>query len=267
MKTLRTLVLFSLLGSLLILSGCTNMKVVPLDSRLTFNFNVDSLGERKNYTAVMFPFSDGREMEYRLSRWEEFPALGLFFMFIPSKHTYPEVTFNHYQMAISDIKGDQAEYLKGDFASSVPRKFGEGLKAAGVFKEVKFAEDLDENFDMRDYDYIIRGRLLKSELRLRNFTYGLNFFGLMDFSWVLKLLAAPDKSVVAEVAYEVEIVERQTGRSVWKGKIEYEPRSQIVGYYYGHRVEGCAPNLGLFVRILEKDMSASINKVKSEIKY
>lgn len=247
--------------------GCTYTKVVPLDSRMTFNFKIDATGERKNYTAVIMPFTDGREQEYRSSKWHNIPGLGLFFQFIPTLHTHPDVTFNHYPSVMSDIGGGEAEYLMGNFSNSLPRKLAEGLKQAGIFKDIKVAEDLDENFDIRDYDYIIRGRVQQTDLRIKELTYGLSIFGLLDFSWVLKLLAAPDKYLAAEVAYDVEIVERQTKRSAWSGRVSYPKYGHLVGYYYGNRVEGLSPNVGLFVEVLKNEMSETVNKIKKEIKY
>ncbi len=254
-------------AALALSSGCTYTKIMPMDSRMEWNWQIDSRGERKTYTAVVFPFTDGRELEYRQSNWYRIPALGLFLMFIPTEHTYPEVTFNHYPFVLGDYASGQAEYLKGDFATTIPKKLGEGLREAGVFKEIRYATNLDETFDMRDYDYIIRGRLLKCDLRIRNLDYGLNFFGLMDFSWVLKIFAAPDRTLVSEVAYQVEIVERATGRVVWSDTIKHNKRKKWVGYYYGTRMEGNSANIGLYVRTFKEDMSEVVNRIKKEIQF
>lgn len=251
-------------------SGCTYTKVVPLDSQMTFNYRFEStLGERKNYTAVVMPFTEGRDDQYRTNKWGNFPVLGLFLEFISTtRHTQPEVTFNHYPDIIGNETGGEAIYIKGDFAESIPLAVGKGFQEAGIFKEVRFAKGLDENFDMRDYDYIVRGRVITTDLKVTDMTYGLRIIpGILDVSWFLKIFAAPDKILSAQVAYEVEIVERQTGRSVWSGKVEYQKHSQWVGYYYGRRVEGAAPNIGLFTSIFKQEISATIDQIKKEIKY
>lgn len=255
---------------LILTSGCAYTKVVPLDSQMTFNFRLDStLGERKNYTAVMMPFTDGREDNYRTNKWGNFPALGLFLEFISTtRHTMPEVTFNHYPDVIGNQTGGEALYIKGDFAASIPQAMAKGLQEAGVFKEVRYAEKLDENFDMRDYDYIIRGRVLQTDLKVTDMTYGLRIIpGILDASWFIKLLAAPDMILSAVVQYEVEILERQTGKSVWSGKVEYPKQGQWVGYYYGRRLEGVSPNTGLFTRIFKEQLSGTVSRIKKEIQY
>ena len=250
-------------------AGCSTTKVVPLESRMTFNYQVDSLGERKPYTAVIMPFTDGRETEFVTNKWATIPGIGLLIQyFLATKHTMPEVTFNHYPAMIKDIAGGQPEYLKGEFTHTIPVILAGGLKEAGVFKEVKVAEKLDENFDMRDYDYVIRGRVKQTDLKVTEMTYGLNIFDWIDLSNVLKILPVPDKIISAKVAYEMEIVERQTNKSVWKGQIDYPKRvGWVHPWYYGNRVEGASPNVGLFTLAMKENLSETINQIKKEVKY
>lgn len=256
-----------MLAALTLNSGCTTTKVSDLDNQMEFNWNVDSTGQRRDYRAVVYPFTDGREREYSTNKWYCVPGLGLGLMFIPSMHTHPEITFNHYSNVVTDVSGGAMEYVRGDFSQTLARKFGDGLKEAGVFSEVKYADKLDENYDVRNYDYVIRGRVVRTDLRLKQLDYGLNFFTLIDVSWVLKLLAAPDMYVSGEVAYQVEIVERQSGKIVYSDKVEYDREGHLIGYYYGNRLEGKAANVGIFTQILKEQMSGTIDKVKKEVKF
>lgn len=234
---------------LLLGMGCVRQRVIPLEDALAPHHGAEGQPAPvagMPLLAVIGPFEDLRgaapppDQPFLIA---ELPLLGLW---TTRTHTHPEATANQTGDALAGTR----IAVEGDLAHALPRLVADRLEADGVFQNVEYVDTWQGASDLRRFDYVIEGEILRVRVRETTYDYGLNFFGLLDLSVLPKALAAPVASYRAEVEVALTVRERVSRRVVYSAVLLPDPAGTSTGYYR-RALDGLPPAVGLLRILLE----------------
>lgn len=245
----RSLFLFAAL--IVAAAGCVStVQVNPLAHELAYQLTPTPAPDLAvNKTIAVVPFEDGRM--YDGANMSTFTPMIV--NFVPGiwsttrVDSHPEVVHNR------SVCGPMSVVLAaGTLDDAMPKLLADYLHRSRRFNNAVFVEAA-EVAGQHNFDYVLRGRLVESQLVTKRYTYGVSLLAVVPH-----LLGAPVCHTSASLTVQWQLFD-QAGRPVGGVKTATlsEPVDVFSGLYYGRVIDHKSVPLGLYVGAV-REVNANI---------
>jgi len=132
--------------------------------------------------------------------------------------------WSHFDRPESTVQGPDTTRYQGDPCSDLPRAIAIELGRQRLCARAEFAANFESG---RGETHVLRGRLRSFFVAETRYSYCLSVYG--QLLWALGLPMGTSRN---GLCVELELVEAQSGKTVWHGDI-FDSDDYIEGWYYG----------------------------------
>lgn len=244
---MRSAALALAVATVMLAAGCGAVRVAPLEEALLAGAlksgePIERAEPARPPRAVLVERpADERGTAMVPSAWHRVPLVGAVGMFAAETHDRPEVTAAVTPGALG--RGGMA--VQGDLPAALARMLAEAMEDTGAVARADYVADVGPDHDPRRYDYIIRGRLREGSLDVRRMDWGLNAWHLINLSPLAHAIGLPDAASRGRVVWDIELVERVSGRVALRRTLEWQGEWRSIGWYGEARATAGLVGVGL----------------------
>ena len=237
--------------------GCTTVTLNPLSHELDYHFTpAPDVGASVDKTIAVVPFEDGRMYDGNNQTvstsllWNALPLV----LYTTGHVSHPEVVYNTTAWGM-----DETVKAAGSMADALPMLLADYLHRSRRFSVAKFVHYAEVK-GSHDFDYVLRGTLVQSNVKARRYSW---FLG--PAAPVTYLLGAPMVHYSADLVVEWQLYDAGGNPVGAKQMATLDaPLTRTRALYYGMWADNKTVPLGLYVAAI-RQVNAKIADDLSEL--